>query len=97
MQVPQAAVRFERYARGALESDACCRSPPQEMQATPLAPGGLIGALARRAPVGVVACITSYNFPIVNMVGKIGPGARDGQHRRSCARPARTRSRSSSS
>jgi len=41
--------------------------------ATPLAPGGLIGALARRQPVGVVACITSYNFPIVNMVGKIAP------------------------
>jgi acyl-CoA reductase-like NAD-dependent aldehyde dehydrogenase len=33
----------------------------------------LIGALARRQPVGVVACITSYNFPIVNMVGKIAP------------------------
>ena len=26
-----------------------------------------------REPVGVVACITSYNFPIVNMVGKIAP------------------------
>ena len=26
-----------------------------------------------RQPVGVVACITPYNFPIVNMAGKIGP------------------------
>jgi acyl-CoA reductase-like NAD-dependent aldehyde dehydrogenase len=43
------------------------------MQSTPLAPGGLINAIARRQPVGVVACITSYNFPIVNMVGKIAP------------------------
>ena len=33
----------------------------------------LINAIARRQPVGVVACITSYNFPIVNMVGKIAP------------------------
>ena len=43
------------------------------MPATALAPGGIMGAMARRAPVGVVACITSYNFPIVNMVGKIAP------------------------
>jgi acyl-CoA reductase-like NAD-dependent aldehyde dehydrogenase len=72
MQVPQAAVRFERYARGALEPTVI-PLPPQEMPATALAPGGIMGAMARRAPVGVVACITSYNFPIVNMVGKIAP------------------------
>lgn len=72
MQVPVAAGRFDRYALGALEP-AILPLPPQETQATPLAPGGLMGALARRAPVGVVACITPYNFPIVNMAGKIGP------------------------
>lgn len=72
MQVPQAATRFERYAQGALEPSVI-PLPPQEMPSTALAPGGVIGALARRAPVGVVACITSYNFPIVNMVGKIAP------------------------
>ena len=72
MQVPQAAVRFGRYARGALEPSVI-PLPPQEMAGTPLAPGGVIGAIARRQPVGVVACITSYNFPIVNMVGKIAP------------------------
>jgi acyl-CoA reductase-like NAD-dependent aldehyde dehydrogenase len=72
MQVPQAAVRFQRYARGAIEPTVV-PLPPQEMASTPLAPGGLINALARRQPVGVVACITSYNFPIVNMVGKIAP------------------------
>jgi acyl-CoA reductase-like NAD-dependent aldehyde dehydrogenase len=32
-----------------------------------------MGAIAVRQPVGVVACITPYNFPIVNMAGKIGP------------------------
>jgi acyl-CoA reductase-like NAD-dependent aldehyde dehydrogenase len=72
MQVPQAAVRFGRYARGAHEATVL-PLPPQEMAGTPLAPGGVINAIARRAPVGVVACITSYNFPIVNMVGKIAP------------------------
>ncbi|MGZ6975690.1 MAG: aldehyde dehydrogenase family protein [Acidimicrobiia bacterium] len=72
MQVPTAAARFERYAAGALEP-AVIPLPPQEMPATALAPGGIMGAIARRAPVGVVACITSYNFPIVNMVGKLGP------------------------
>jgi acyl-CoA reductase-like NAD-dependent aldehyde dehydrogenase len=72
MQVPVAASRFDRYALGALEPSVI-PLPPQEMPSTPLAPGGLMGALARRAPVGVVACITPYNFPIVNMAGKIGP------------------------
>ncbi|MGH9186667.1 MAG: aldehyde dehydrogenase family protein, partial [Acidimicrobiales bacterium] len=38
-----------------------------------LAPGGIIGAVAVRQPVGVVACITPYNFPLVNTAGKIGP------------------------
>ncbi len=77
MQVPTAAARFERYAAGAMES-AVIPLAPQEVQATPLAPGGLMGALARRAPVGAVACITSYNFPIVNMVGKLGPALATG-------------------
>lgn len=32
-----------------------------------------MGAIAHRIPVGVVACISPYNFPTVNMVGKIAP------------------------
>src|SRR4029078_6856094 len=72
MQVPQAAVRFQRYARG-VHQPTVLPLPPRDMHSTPLAPGGLINAIARRQPVGVVACITSYNFPIVNMVGKIAP------------------------
>ena len=72
MQVPQARVRFETYARYALESNVI-PLPPMEMPATALAPGGLMGAIARRQPVGAVACITPYNFPIVNMAGKLGP------------------------
>lgn len=72
LQVPQAAARFRRYARGAMEP-TIDPLPPAVMPNTPLAPGGVISAVARRAPVGVVSCITSYNFPMTNMAGKIGP------------------------
>jgi acyl-CoA reductase-like NAD-dependent aldehyde dehydrogenase len=73
MQVPTAWSRFESYARYAMEPHDVVPLAPQEMPATALAPGGLMGAVVRRAPVGVVACITPYNFPIVNMAGKLGP------------------------
>jgi acyl-CoA reductase-like NAD-dependent aldehyde dehydrogenase len=72
MQVPQARVRFETYARLAHESNVIPLAP-MEMPATALAPGGLMGAIARRQPVGAVAAITPYNFPVVNMAGKLGP------------------------
>jgi acyl-CoA reductase-like NAD-dependent aldehyde dehydrogenase len=72
MQVPVAADRFERYGRD-VRHVAQRAFPPQMAQATPLAPGGLINALAVRQPVGVVACVTSYNFPLVNMAGKVAP------------------------
>jgi len=72
MQVPVAADRFERYSRD--QRHVTQRSlPPQVAASTPLAPGGLISALAVRQPAGVVACITSYNFPLVNMAGKVAP------------------------
>ncbi|MFG0258971.1 MAG: aldehyde dehydrogenase family protein, partial [Phycisphaerales bacterium JB041] len=72
IQVPQAAARLRRYAQGAMEP-TIDPLPPSVMPSTALAPGGLISAAVNRAPVGVVACITSYNFPMVNMAGKIGP------------------------
>jgi phenylacetaldehyde dehydrogenase len=72
MQVPQARVRFETYARLAHESNVIPLAP-MEMPATALAPGGLMGAIARWQPVGAVAAITPYNFPVVNMAGKLGP------------------------
>ncbi len=72
MQVPQARVRFETYSRLAHESNVI-PLPPMEMPGTALAPGGLMGAIARRQPVGAVAAITPYNFPVVNMAGKLGP------------------------
>lgn len=72
MQVPTCIERFRRYAKGALEPSTI-PLPPGEMPTTALAAGGIMGAIAVRQPVGVVACITPYNFPIVNMAGKIGP------------------------
>jgi acyl-CoA reductase-like NAD-dependent aldehyde dehydrogenase len=72
MQVPVAIERFERYAKSAARS-LDIALPPSAMQATPLAAGGLIGGVVQRQPVGVVACISPYNFPVVNMAGKIAP------------------------
>ncbi len=72
MQFFPATGRLRRYADGALRSNID-PLPPAVMPTTPLAPGGLISAAVHRAPVGVVTCITSYNVPMTNMAGKIGP------------------------
>lgn len=72
MQVPIAIGRFNRYAQGAMEPNQIPLAP-QVAQATALAAGGLVGAVVNRAPVGVVACIASYNFPLTNMAGKVAP------------------------
>ncbi|MEU1310210.1 aldehyde dehydrogenase family protein [Streptomyces cinnamoneus] len=72
LQVPVAVDRFRRYARGAMEPHVIPLAP-HVVKAGPLAPGGLIGAAVARRPVGVVCCITSYNFPIVNLAGKVAP------------------------
>jgi len=77
LQVPQALNRFETYARMAT-TDLSIPLPPSVAAPTPLAPGGLIGAVVKRQPVGVVACISPYNFPLVNMAGKIGPALATG-------------------
>lgn len=70
MQHPQAAVRFRRYA---VPEPTIVPMAPQVMPTTALAPGGIIGALEHRAPVGVVSCLASYNFPLTNLAGKIAP------------------------
>ncbi len=72
MQIPVAISRFERYARGAT-TDLSRALRPQPIGATPLAPGAVMGAVANRLPVGVVACISPYNFPTTNAVGKAAP------------------------
>jgi acyl-CoA reductase-like NAD-dependent aldehyde dehydrogenase len=72
LQVNVAVARFRRYAKGALES-AEIPLPPTVTESSPLAKGGLTGALVIRQPVGVVTCITSYNNPWANPAGKIAP------------------------
>ena len=72
LQVLQCAVRFRTYAKLAMQNHDI-PLPPSPMPNTALASGGLIGALAARQPVGVVACITPYNFPLTNMAGKVAP------------------------
>jgi len=72
MQVPVSAARFDRYSRDISHVQEQML-PPVVSEATPLAPGGLISALAYRQPVGVVAAIASYNFPMTNMAGKVAP------------------------
>ena len=39
----------------------------------PLGPAGLMSARVIHQPVGVVACITPYNFPVTNVAGKLAP------------------------
>jgi len=72
MQVPVSAARFDRYSQDISHVQERML-PPVVSAATPLAPGGLISALAYRQPVGVVAAIASYNFPMTNMAGKVAP------------------------
>lgn len=72
MQLPVAIERFARYAASAGRG-LDIALPPSPAPSTPLAPGGLIGGVVNRQPVGVVACISPYNFPMVNMAGKIAP------------------------
>lgn len=77
LQVPMCANRFDRYARGALQ-DISVAIAPSVMEPTPLAPGGLMGALALRPPAGVVTCIAPYNFPMTSMAGKVAPALATG-------------------
>lgn len=68
-----AIARVRRYARGAMEPTEIPLVPSASPPGPLTGSGGLTGAMAVRRPVGVVACITSYNVPLTNVVGKIGP------------------------
>ncbi len=62
--------RFRYYSQ---PRDIDVPHAPFTTAASALGPAGLIGAMAHRQPVGVVACITPYNFPLTNVAGKIAP------------------------
>ena len=72
LQISQVINRFRRYAQGVMEPRQIPLRP-EEIGTTDMAPGGLLGAVVERAPMGVVAAITSYNFPLTNMSGKVAP------------------------
>jgi acyl-CoA reductase-like NAD-dependent aldehyde dehydrogenase len=73
-QVPGAIARLRRYARGALEPVTIPLPPAPNWPGGPDGVGGgITTAMGVRRPVGVVAAITSYNVPMNNVAGKIGP------------------------
>ena len=63
----------DRYAQYAIPRHLDRAELPVTQAASALGPAGLVGAAVYRRPVGVVACITSYNFPLVNVAGKLAP------------------------
>ncbi len=69
-QVGAAIQRLERYAELAAEAPEVPFAPRSVAS-----PRGefLTGGIAVREPVGVVAAITPFNFPMTNCAGKIGP------------------------
>jgi len=62
--------RFQYYAH---PRDLTVTEKPFPQGKSALGPAGLVGAVVHRQPVGVVACITPYNFPLTNVAGKIAP------------------------
>jgi acyl-CoA reductase-like NAD-dependent aldehyde dehydrogenase len=73
-QVPGAIARLRRYARGAHEPTVIPLGPAPNWPGGPDGMGGgITTAMGARRPVGVVVAITSYNVPMNNVAGKIGP------------------------
>ena len=73
MQVPVAIERFQRYARDAAEGHqhrAAAVSPSRPRRSRR---ARSMGAYVNRQPVGAVACISPYNFPLTNVAGKMAP------------------------
>jgi acyl-CoA reductase-like NAD-dependent aldehyde dehydrogenase len=66
-QVGAAALRLAKSAELATVSDETAVPPRAGL------PAGLACGAVVREPVGVVACITPFNFPMTSCAGKIGP------------------------
>ncbi len=73
MQVPVAIERFERYAKAALRDFTIPLPPIADADDAAGDRRADRRHRCNRQPVGVVACISPYNFPVVNIAGKIAP------------------------
>ncbi len=62
--------RFRYYSRPRSIDSA---ELPLAQGASALGAAGLVAAAVHHEPVGVVLCITPYNFPLTNVAGKIAP------------------------
>ncbi len=71
-QVGEVAARLEKYAELAA-APAVEALPPLERDAVAGSAASLANGIVVREPVGVVACISPFNFPMTNCAGKIGP------------------------
>jgi phenylacetaldehyde dehydrogenase len=70
MQVPVCIDRFAYYSRA---HGIDVPVEPYPTPGTPLGPPALQSGMVYHQPVGVVAAITPYNFPLTNVAGKIAP------------------------
>ena len=64
---------INRFRQHSVPKDINEAIQPLNSPANPLAPEALLSAYTIYQPVGVVACITPYNFPLTNVAGKIAP------------------------
>lgn len=71
LQVGGPAVDRFRYYANPIDLDENLRPIPTAKG--PLGPAGMMSAHVKLQPVGVVAAITPYNFPITNVAGKVAP------------------------
>ncbi|MDG2027157.1 MAG: aldehyde dehydrogenase family protein [Acidimicrobiales bacterium] len=71
LQVGGPAVDRFRYYANPIDLDENLRPIPTAKG--PLGPAGMMSAHVKRQPVGVVAAITPYNFPVTNVAGKLAP------------------------
>lgn len=72
LQIGEVANRLEKYAELARTPDVE-GMPPISRPGVAGATASLAAGIVVRDPVGVVACISPYNFPMTNCAGKIAP------------------------